>query len=125
VATDHRVVLGKYGEEVACRALRARGYAIVARRYRTRCGEIDIVARDGVTLVFVEVKARVGDACGSAGEAVTARKRHRVIRMAADYLAKRHLADIAVRFDVVTIDGVRGEALKVEIIRQAFDLNDV
>lgn len=109
---------------MACRALHGRGYAILDRRYRTRCGEIDIVARDGATLVFVEVKARVGNACGTAREAVTARKRHQLIRMATDYLAKQHLSDIAIRFDVVTIDGGPGHAPTIEIIRHAFDLND-
>ena len=56
--TQARLSLGKRGEDLACRALRRRGYAVLARRYRTRWGEIDIVARDGDTLVFVEVKTR-------------------------------------------------------------------
>jgi hypothetical protein len=55
---DARQSLGHAGEDAACAELRRRGYTIVARRYRTRAGEIDIVARDGRTLVFVEVKAR-------------------------------------------------------------------
>jgi putative endonuclease len=121
---DYRVSLGKHGEELACKALRRRGYAILARRYRTRCGEIDIVARDGLTVVFVEVKARATVACGTAREAVTARKRHQLIRMAADYLAKHRLSDVAVRFDVVTIDGAPGQTTSIQIIRHAFDLND-
>ena len=54
----YRVVLGKTGEDLACRELERRGYAIVARRYRCRGGELDIIARDGRTTVFVEVKAR-------------------------------------------------------------------
>ncbi len=55
-----RIALGKIGEDLACRELERRGYAIVARRYRRRGGELDIIARDGPTLVFVEVKARTG-----------------------------------------------------------------
>ena len=110
---------------MACQALRSRGYAILDRRYRTRSGEIDIVARDGLTLVFVEVKARVGETCGTAREAVTARKRHQLIRMAADYLARQRLSEIAVRFDVVTIDGAPGQAPTIQIIHHAFDLNDI
>jgi putative endonuclease len=123
--TDHRGSLGKHGEELACQALRRRGYAILARRYRTQGGEIDIVARDGQTVVFIEVKTRAGSACGTAREAVTMRKRHQLIRIATDYLAKHRLTDVAARFDVVTIDGDPGRTTNLEIIRHAFDLNDV
>lgn len=123
--TDHRGSLGKHGEELACQALRRRGYAILARRYRTQGGEIDIVARDGQTVVFIEVKTRAGSACGTAREAVTMRKRHQLIRIATDYLAKHRLTDVAARFDVVTIDGDPGQTTNLEIIRHAFDLNDV
>src|SRR6185295_16624585 len=56
--THARIALGKTGEDLACRELTRRGYAILARRYRRRRGEIDIIARDGPTIVFVEVKAR-------------------------------------------------------------------
>jgi putative endonuclease len=125
VHADHRVSLGKQGEELACTVLRSRGYVILDRRYRTRSGEIDIVARDGQMLVFVEVKARVSEACGTAREAVTARKRHQLIRVAADYLAKQRLSDVAVRFDVVTIDSAPRQSPKIDVIRHAFDLNDV
>ena len=123
--TDHRGSLGKHGEELACRALRRQGYAILDRRYRTRGGEIDIVARDGLTVVFIEVKARAGSACGSAREAVTMRKRHQLIRIATDYLARHRLTDVAARFDVVAIDGDSDHTSSLEIIRHAFDLNDV
>ena len=64
VPTRHQTALGESGEEQACRELRRRGYAILARRYRTRHGEIDIVARDGEVLVFVEVKTRSTEAFG-------------------------------------------------------------
>ena len=58
VMSDARQILGKYGEDLACRELEQRGYVIIERRYRRRGGELDIVARDGDTTVFVEVKAR-------------------------------------------------------------------
>lgn len=122
--TNYRISLGKHGEELACGALRRGGYAIVAQRYRTRRGEIDIVARDGLTLVFVEVKARADASCGTASEAITRRKRHQLARMAADYLARHRLSDVSVRFDVVTIDGAGGQAQQIEIVRNAFDLSD-
>src|SRR5213595_743706 len=81
-----RVILGKTGEDLACRELERRGYAIVARRYRQRGGELDIVARDGPTLVFVEVKTRQGRSFGEAAEAVTALKRRRIVQLAMEYM---------------------------------------
>ena len=98
-----RLALGKTGEDLACRELERRGYAIVARRYRRRGGELDIIARDGPTMVFVEVKAREGRAFGEAGEAVTANKRRTIARLALDYLVRHRLAECPCRFDVVSI----------------------
>jgi len=77
---------------------------VLARNYRCRVGEIDIVADDGGTVVFVEVKERSSDSHGSAVEAVTAAKRRRVVRAARVYAATHGLADSAVRFDVLAID---------------------
>ena len=103
--TNARQELGKSGEDLAVAALERLGYAILARRYRTNHGEIDIIARDGDTLVFVEVKARAGDDCGTAAEAVTRHKQRRLASMASDYLARNDLSEVACRFDVVAIDG--------------------
>jgi len=100
-----RQSLGKIGEDLACEELRRRGYAILARRYRTRHGEIDIVARDGETIIFVEVKAKDTAEFGSAAEAVDARKQRRIASMAVDYLARNRLTKRPCRFDVVAIDG--------------------
>jgi putative endonuclease len=104
MATDPRQSLGIIGEDLACAELRRRGYAVLARRYRTRYGEIDIVAEDGDTIVFVEVKARLGMKFGGAAAAVTPLKQRRVTQMAVDYLARHRLAERACRFDVVAID---------------------
>jgi len=101
---DARQVLGKLGEDLACIELQRRGYAILARRYRTRSGEIDIIARDGETTVFVEVKARDGDRCGDGADAVTPWKQRRVANMAVDYLSRHRLHDRPCRFDVVAVD---------------------
>ncbi len=121
MAEDHRQSLGKLGENLACAALEQRGYAIVARRYRTRAGEIDIVARDGETTVFVEVKARAGDAFGGGAEAITRWKQRRLTLMALDYLARHRLEDTPCRFDVVTVDVVEGSPPRLEIYENAFD----
>ena len=80
--TDHQVVLGKSGENYACWELERRGYAILDRRYRTRIGEIDVVARDGETLVFIEVKARRSARFGLPAEAVGAAEADKLMQMA-------------------------------------------
>src|SRR6186997_520150 len=102
MAEDHRQSLGKLGENLACAALAERGYAIIATRYRTRVGEIDIVARDGDTTVFVEVKSRAGDQFGGAAAAVTVWKQHKIALMAMDYIARYRIENTPCRFDVVT-----------------------
>jgi putative endonuclease len=115
-----RQELGKIGEDLAACELERRGYAITARRYRTRCGEIDIVAeRDGV-LVFVEVKARVDAEFGTAAEAVTPWKQRRLTRMAKDYLTREHIVDRPCRFDVVTVMFDRAHPV-IEVYVNAFD----
>jgi putative endonuclease len=118
--TDARQELGKIGEELACRELVSRGYAISAKRYRTRHGEIDIVAEDGATVVFVEVKMKSSAECGTAAESVTRWKQRRVVRMAIDYIARHNLHDRPIRFDVVAIDVVCGEP-QIAVIPAAFD----
>jgi putative endonuclease len=115
-----RQILGKTGEDLACRELEKRGYAIVARRYRRRGGELDIIARDGATLVFVEVKARDGRAFGEAAEAVTAWKRRRIAQLALDYMMRHHLSGAPCRFDVVSIHLDSGAPV-IEVFQNAFD----
>ena len=102
--TVERQAFGKIGEDLAVAELERRGYAILARRYRTTHGEIDIVARDGETTVFVEVKARATAEFGTAAEAVTPRKQRKLTAMAVDYLARHQLTHAPCRFDVVAID---------------------
>jgi putative endonuclease len=115
-----RVILGKTGEDLACAELERRGYAIIARRYRRRGGEIDIVSRDGETIVFVEVKARGGRAFGEAAEAVTPFKRRRMTQIALDYMARHRLSNRPCRFDVVSIHFDSGRA-EIEVFQNAFD----
>jgi putative endonuclease len=122
--TDGRTALGKTGEDLACAELRRRGYEIVARRYRVRGGEIDIVARDGATLVFVEVKAREADAYGDAAEAVTPLKQRRLVRLARHYLMTARLHDCPCRFDVVAVRFGAGAAAAIEVYPNAFEAFD-
>jgi putative endonuclease len=121
VSEDTRQTLGKHGEDLAAEELERRGYEILARRFRTRCGEIDIVANDGDVLVFVEVKARGGDECGTAAEAVTPRKQRKVVRMATAYLAAHEVFERPCRFDVVTVETDRVGKAAVTVYRAAFD----
>lgn len=107
------------GEDLACAELARRGYAILERRYRTRYGEIDIVARSGGSLVFVEVKAREGNEFGGGEAAVTLYKQQRIVRMAIDFLARRRLQDHPCRFDVVTIAFEAGRP-RIEVYPHAF-----
>jgi putative endonuclease len=125
VSSDLPHRFGERAERLACRELRRRGYEIVARRFRTRLGEIDIVAREGPVLVFVEVKARRGAGFGSPLEALTWWKRRRLLAMARQYLAScGGLADQPCRFDVVGIVLGRGGRPQVELVRDAFRIAD-
>ncbi|MDQ3070346.1 MAG: YraN family protein [Acidobacteriota bacterium] len=119
MSPDSRKDLGILGEELAAAHLRDRGYVILARRHRSRYGEIDIIADDAGCVVFVEVKLRTTDLFGEAFEAIPSWKRRRIISLALDYLASNGLLDRPVRFAVAAIDE-RAGALEVEIIDDAF-----
>jgi putative endonuclease len=120
MSDDARQCLGKRGEDLACAELRRRGYAILARRYRSRYGEIDIIAQCGDVIVFVEVKARAGEEFGGGAAAVTPWKQRRIAQMATDYLARNRLFDRPCRFDVVTVD-TSGARTEIVVYEHAFD----
>ena len=116
---DSRRQLGDHGEDLAAGALKKQGYKILARNYTTPLGEIDLIARQGGCLVFVEVKTRTSYRFGGPGEAVHAAKQARLRRLADYYLKQKRLGEVPVRFDVVGVtlaDGVP----QVEIIQDAF-----
>jgi putative endonuclease len=117
--THARLSFGLFGEELACQTLEQRGYVILTRRYRTKHGEIDIVARHGECLVFVEVKARHDGSFGDPEEAVTLRKQQQMVWMATDYLARQVVGEVACRFDVVGIN-TRTDPPSVTLIEDAF-----
>jgi putative endonuclease len=95
---------GRSGEALAEEYLSRKGMVVLARNYRCRAGEIDLVLRDGDTVVFVEVKERTGRSHGSAVEAVTWSKRRKIARAARVFAAEHGLSDALLRFDVVAID---------------------
>lgn len=119
--TFQRQLLGVVGEELAAAALAARGYAILERRFRTDRGEIDIIAQDGETLVFVEVRARATGEFGGAAESVTGAKKRQVTRVAIEYLARHEITDRPCRFDVVAVDAALSGAPVITVYPGAFD----
>jgi putative endonuclease len=116
-----RQTFGKKAEEAAVDHLKRRGYRILEKNYRTPLGEIDIVAMDGDTLVFVEVKAKKTGRFGHPKEAVTAAKQRRISMAALVYLKSVGKVEHRARFDVVTLHGSLS-APAAEIVRNAFDL---
>ena len=112
---------GSRGESVACRLLEQRGYRVLARNFRCRGGEIDIVAQDGDALVFVEVKERSSARHGTGWEAVTQEKRRRIVHAARLFAARRGLSEGPIRFDVVSIDRDPQGVAHACHIRGAFD----
>jgi len=118
---DRRRELGQQGEREAERFLRAQGYTIIVKNYRSRFGEIDLVALDRQTIVFVEVRTHTGEVLGDPLESVNLRKQRQIAKTALDYLLRHRLHDRAARFDVI---GIRwqGEAARLTHIREAFEL---
>ena len=112
---------GLEGEDLACRHLAAQGYAILARNFRCRSGEVDVIARDGAVTVFVEVKHRRGSAHGAGHESVTFGKRRRIVRAARIFASARGLTESPLRFDVISIDEADGVP-QIRHDRGAFDV---
>ena len=113
--------LGQRGEEAAARYLKRKGYRILARHVDSRLGELDIVAVDGRTIVFVEVKTRTTTAAGHPAEAIDQRKEQRMTQAALAFLKARRLLNHAARFDVVAITWAENERYPaIEHIENAF-----
>jgi putative endonuclease len=112
---------GAQSESLAARLLQQRGYTILETNYRTPLGEIDLIARDRDTIVFVEVKARRTSGFGGPKWAVTPKKQRKISMVALYYLKTTRQSRAKARFDVVAIRSL-AEPPQVEIIRNAFDL---
>jgi len=113
--------LGKKGEEKALRFLKKRGYRIIEQNYVCKMGEMDIIAKEKDTLVFVEVKTRTSMAFGPPQLAVTKFKQRQLSKVALNFLKEKRLEDVKARFDVVAIL-LAPEGEEIELIRDAFDL---
>lgn len=117
----HTRARGSAAEEAAEAYLRAEGYRIVERNVASKLGEIDLVALDGETLVFVEIKARASQEFGPAIAAVGPRKRQRIARAAAMFLAKNR-SQRACRFDVLGLDRAADGSWTFTLVRDAFQI---
>ena len=115
------LALGKWGEDIAAADLKRRRYRIIERNYRCTFGEVDIIALDKGTIVFVEVKTRSSHAYGRPEMSVTPRKQRQLAKVALSYLQNRDLLDRDARFDVVAVD-VGAEEERVTVIENAFEL---
>lgn len=116
---------GKIGEALACNYLKREGYRILDRNYRTKIGEIDIVAKDGKVLAFVEVKARQSDAYGLPEESINIKKMYKLTRLAQLYISQKKLYDAEARFDVVSIlIPHRSGKKSIRLIKNAFSIRE-
>jgi putative endonuclease len=122
--TITRLLLGQKGEDIAVGFLERAGYKVLDRNFRCRNGEIDIIALDGKSIVFVEVKTRSKENFGPPKLAVNWRKQKQLIRVALTYLKQKRLMDRPARFDVVGII-IRGDKEEeIELVKDAFGVGD-
>jgi putative endonuclease len=119
--TKERLELGHHGEKLALKEAKRLGYKCIEQNYRCKLGEIDLIARDGACLVFIEIKTRKGSSIGYAKEAVNLRKRIQISRVALYYMKDKGCCDKKARFDVIAININNGEK-EIEVIKNAFDL---
>jgi putative endonuclease len=119
--TRERLELGNFGEELAFKRIKRLGYKKIVRNYRCPLGEVDLIAKDGDTLVFIEIKTRKGKSLGYAKEAVTDKKQRQLSKVALAYMKSNQCMGIKARFDVVAICLGQGEP-EIEVVKNAFDL---
>ena len=119
--TKERIALGKFGEDLARERLEDLGYRILKTNYRCPLGEIDLVARDGDVVVFVEIKTRKNESLGQVKEAVNRKKQTKISKVALAYMKSNNLWGSKARFDVVAIRLIDGKK-EIEIIKNAFEL---
>ena len=100
----YKKFLGRAGEIKACEYLKEKGYVIEKTNYKTRIGEIDVIAKDNGTLVFVEVKTRTDDSFGSPSEAVNFTKQSKYFKVATQYIIATNQNQCECRFDVIEIE---------------------
>ena len=116
------LLIGQDGERIALRFLKDRGYKIITTNYSTKIGQVDIVARDGKTICFVEVKTRSNYRFGYPKESIGSIKQQKLSKLALLFLKKRNMLNQSARFDVVSVSFINGSP-KVDLIKDAFRLD--
>ena len=119
--TKERIALGKFGEDLARERLEDCGYRILTTNYRCPLGELDIIAKDGDVLVFVEIKTRKNRSLDRVKEIVNSRKQRQISKVALAYMKSNNLWGNRARFDVVAVGLFDGKK-EIEIIKNAFEL---
>lgn len=118
----NRVGLGRQGEELALRELVQRGYEIADRNWRCPAGEVDIVARQGGTWAFVEVRTRRGSNLGTPEESLTTAKQERMVAVAQHYLAEHEIGEVDWRLDLVAVElDPTGKLLRVDVLENVVE----
>jgi len=116
--------LGDIGEKAAIEYLKKQGYRIIEINFKCKQGEIDIIAADNDTIVFVEVKTRSSDVYGQPSEAVNYYKQRKIVQVALVYLAQRKLFNWMSRFDIVeVITDHTDKIIDINLIKNAFEYN--
>ncbi|MDD4503383.1 MAG: YraN family protein [Clostridiaceae bacterium] len=113
-------ILGVFGESMACEYLSECGYRVLERNFSCRAGEIDIIAVQGGTVVFVEVKTRSSEKYGLPSEAVSKAKQHKIVKTALYYMQKNRLFDYMCRFDVMEVMAGEENNHQINHIKDAF-----
>jgi len=118
---NRRQLLGKTGEDIAVNYLLLQGYTIMERNYRTCFGEIDIIAKDGNSIAFIEVKSRTSKRFGDPKWAITPKKQRTISMVALYYLKQTQHSQVKARFDVLTVNSADIDP-RVQLIKNAFEL---
>ncbi|MEK9629278.1 MAG: YraN family protein [Nitrospinota bacterium] len=123
--TEKRLKLGREGEEAAVAYLKKKGYRILETNFRSKLGEIDIIAEKDTTVVFIEVKSRLDHQFGHPFNAITPAKQKKIIQVAQTYLVKHRLVENKARFDVIglTIDPQNSKGFNIELLENAFQIS--
>ena len=119
--TRERLDLGKLGEKLALKMIKRLGYKYITKNYRCPLGEIDLIAKDGDCLVFIEIKTRRGRSVSFAKEAIDQRKMRQISKGALAYMKANDCCDTKSRFDVIAIN-LKGDKEEIELIPNAFEL---
>ena len=120
--SKEHLYLGKSGEEAACALLKKNGYKVLVRNYKNKLGEIDIIACDGETICFIEVKSRQTYKLGLPQEAIFAPKQRKISKVALSFLKEKNFFDKKARFDIVSVIYSAGKS-RLDLIKNAFELD--